>query len=381
MFVAAPLSYAQNTKTQESKKAKLEKEIELINKQLKENTSKSNSALNQISLVQKKISNRKALIEESDREIQDISLKITQKQKEISDLENRLDTLMLYYTRLVRSAYKNRDAKVWYMYILASENIGQAFRRVAYLKDLSRQMNVQAEKIRETKDAIEQENARLLAIKTEVQAVRSRRQMEVISLQEEELQSKNIVNKLKKDRKKYEADLAAKKKQVDALNKEIQRIIREATQASGGGKSTSTKQIDYTLDAEFAKNKGKLPWPAEGPVVEQYGQHYHPIYTNVKLPFNNGVSIALAKGTSIKAVFNGEVKQIVMMPGYNKCVLIQHGGYFTFYCKLSNVTVKAGDKVKTGDIIGTVDTMDGTTQLHFQVWKGTAPQNPETWLR
>jgi murein DD-endopeptidase MepM/ murein hydrolase activator NlpD len=80
-------------------------------------------------------------------------------------------------------------------------------------------------------------------------------------------------------------------------------------------------------------------------------------------------------------VFDGVVRQIVVMPGYNKCVLIQHGNYFSFYCKLRDVTVKAGDKVKTGQTIGHVDTIGGESQLHFQIWKGSTPQNPELWLR
>ncbi len=376
-----PLSSpAQNTRTQESKKAKLEKEIEIINKQLKDNSSKSKSALNDLSLVQKKISNRKELVAESDREIKEISAKIDEKTKEIEVLEGRLDTLSLYYAKLVRNAYKNRDTKVWYMYILASENVGQAFRRMGYLRDLSQQMNVQAEKIQATKNEIEEENASLMAMKAEAQTVRSRRQSELDALQQEEKDSKTIVDRLKRDRKKYQNELASKKKQVDALNKEIQRIIREATKGDSKTR-TPAKAIDYTLDAEFAKNKGKLPWPAEGPVVDKFGQHNHPVYTNVKLPFNNGVTISVSNGAAVKSVFNGEVRQIVVMPGYNKCVLVQHGNYFTFYCKLGNVYVKAGDKVKTGDTIGVVDTMDGLTQLHFEVWKGTEPQNPELWLR
>lgn len=373
---------AQNTKTQENRKAKLEKEIEQINQQLKENTSKSNTALNELTLIRKKISNRNELIAESDKEIAEISARIEEKQHEIEVLEGRLDTLSIYYSKLVRNAYKNRDSKVWYMYILASDNVGQAFRRIGYLRDLSRQMNVQAEKIQATRNEIEEENAKLMAMRTEAQAVRSRRQVEVDALQKEETQSKGLVDRLKRDRKKYESDLASKKKQVEALRKEIERIIREATQSSAKKGSTSkAKPIDYTLDAEFSKNKGKLPWPAEGPVVEKYGQHYHPVYTNVKLPFNNGVTISVGKGTVAKAVFNGEVSRIVVMPGYNKCVLVQHGNYFSFYCKLGNVNVKVGDKVKTGDTIGTVDTLDGSTQLHFEIWKGTTPQNPETWLR
>ena len=70
-----------------------------------------------------------------------------------------------------------------------------------------------------------------------------------------------------------------------------------------------------------------------------------------------------------------------MMPGYNQCVLVRHGEYFTFYCKLRNVTVKAGDKVKTGDRLGAVDTIGGENQFHFQLWSGRQPQNPELWLR
>ena len=86
-------------------------------------------------------------------------------------------------------------------------------------------------------------------------------------------------------------------------------------------------------------------------------------------------------GSAVNAVFDGVVKQIVVMPGYNQCVLVQHGNYFSFYCKLKTTSVKAGDKVKTGQKIGVVDTINGDTQLHFQVWKGQSPQNPEIWLR
>ena len=60
---------------------------------------------------------------------------------------------------------------------------------------------------------------------------------------------------------------------------------------------------------------------------------------------------------------------------------MQHGNYFSFYCKLKTTSVKAGDRVRTGQTIGEVDTINGQTQLHFQIWKDQTPQNPETWLR
>ena len=69
----------------------------------------------------------------------------------------------------------------------------------------------------------------------------------------------------------------------------------------------------------------------------------------------------------MKAVFNGVVKQIVVVPGYNQCVLVQHGEYFTFYCKLGSVAVKAGDKVKTGQVLGHVAIGLDDIQVHFQL--------------
>ena len=374
-------AYSQNTKAQEARKARLQKEIEIIDSQLRTNASKSSSALNRLALVRKKMDARKELLEESDRQIAGYNKAIGAMEKEIKAAQQRLDTLSEYYTRLVRSAYKNRNTKVWYMYILASDNLGQAFRRYGYLRDLSAQMKVQAEKIIEAKAALESEKASLQELKKEAEAVRKERAEEVARLQAEETDSRNLVNQLERNRKKYQGELDRKRREVDALNREIERIIRIAMGGSKSGKASGSKEIDIKLANEFKANKGKLPWPVEGPVVDRFGQNYHPVYTKIKLHFNNGINIAVSPGTGVKAFFDGVVKQIVVMPGYNKCVLIQHGDYFSFYCKLGSVSVKAGDKVKTGQEIGTVDTMNGETQLHFQIWSGRTPQNPEIWLR
>lgn len=374
---------AQDTSAQQSRKAKLEREIALLDKQLSENASKSRSALSELNLINSKISARKELISESEKQIASMTVKIRAKEKQTRELQANLDTLSQYYTRLVRSAYKNRDAKIWYMYILASENLGQAFRRYSYFKNLSAQMKVQADKITALKKEVEAQKVELQKLRSEELTERNKLSKELTGLQKEQNQADKVVADLKRNRKKYEREINAKKKQVAALNREIERMIAEAM---GGGSKTSSKknkpkEIDYVLAAEFSKNKGKLPWPAYGPIVDKYGQRYHPVYKSLKLPSNDGVNIALDPDTQVKAVFDGEVRQIVVMPGYNQCILIQHGNYFSFYCKLGKCTVKAGDKVKTGDVIGVVDTMEGQTLLHFQIWQNQLTQNPEHWLR
>ena len=385
MFLAAAFTaIAQNTKAQEDRKARLVREIEILDSQIRASDTKNANALNQLNLIREKIALRKSLIAESDARIKELNSEIGRKQKHIDSLQLRLDTMSFYYNRLVKSAYKNRDPKLWYMYIVASDNLGQGMRRYSFLKNLSREMNTQGKKIKESKAELETERAALLGMKEEAESLRAERVVEMQKLSKEEASSKTTINRLQKEKKQYQKQLASKKKEVEALNKEIARIIAETMKGVTKEKKNSSAKstpVDYALGKEFSSNKGKLPWPVEGPVVETFGVHYHPVYKQLKLPDSDGISIAVSDGTPVKAVFEGVVKNVIVQPGYNKCVLVQHGDWFTFYCKLGSVSVKAGDKVKTGQVLGTVEPIAGVTQLHFQLWSSKGPQNPLPWLR
>ena len=378
---------AQDTSLQESKRAALEKEIAQLEQQIAENVSRSSSALNDLTLIRRQVEARKALLAESEREIGRISDSIGVTSANIASLQARIDTLTLYFERLVRSAYRNRDARVWYVYILSSRNFGQATRRYSYLKNLSETMNGEAAEVKRMRAGLELELSRLDSLKTEATQLRDERAAELARLRAEEERSDNLVSQLNRYRTRYQRQLATKRRQVEDLNREIERIIAEYMAAQEAEEKEAEKTgrpaaaVDYKLAAEFESNKGRLPWPADGPVLEKFGRHNHPVYTNIVMPFNNGISIGLAKGSAVKAVFDGEVRNVIAMPGYNMCVLVQHGNFFSFYCKLGQVSVKAGDQVSTGTVIGVGATIAGQTQLHFQIWKEKSPQNPEIWLR
>ena len=391
LFAGAHLQ-AQDTSKQESRRDALRKEIAQLEQQIKDNTSKSNNALNQLKLVRKQVATRRELVAESEREIRALSDTIAARQAAAERLRERLATMESYYRKLIRNAYKNRDARVWYSLLLSSKNFGQATRRYVYLRDLSGTMNSQARRLQAMRHALEDDLARLTMLKEEAEAVRKAREQDLQSLRQEELRSDRLVADLQKDKNRYQKELNTKRKQVEALNREIERIIaqaveearkKEAASKQQGNRQTTTKstQQDIKLSGEFAANKGKLPWPADGPVVETFGKHNHPVYTTLVMPANNGVNIGLSPDAEVKAVYDGEVKRIIVMPGYGRCILVQHGDYFTFYCKLGHVDVKNGDKVKTGQTLGRIDTIDGQTELHFEVWKEKEPENPELWLR
>lgn len=365
---------AQDISKKQKEKDKLEKEIEFLNRKLGENEKKSKNALNDLSLVRRKVTARRQLVKQSENEINTLNGRIDEKQTAINSLQEELRSMGGSYASLVRTTYKLRDRNLWFMYILTSRDFPQATRRYGYMKKLSLQMNTQATRMMEVRDSLDRERQEIESLRAEAQKVKDKRQKDLNSLRKDEKASAAIVNKLKKDKNTYQKQLAAKQKQIEALNRQIQKMI------SNAGKKTSTA-VDTKLASEFAANKGRLPWPVSGSVVEEFGQHNHPVYTRVKMPFNNGVTIAVDAGTKAKAVFDGVVQQIVVMPGYNQCVLVQHGNYFTFYCKLKSVAVKPGQKITTGQVVGTVDTIGGETQMHFQLWKDSVPQDPQNWLR
>ena len=381
---------AQNSsvKRLENQRAQLEKDIARLNSMLNQNTMRSSEILSSLTLVRRKISAREQIIANYDQTLKILNDSLRMCQRDLERLQARHDTLQHYYSRLVRGAYKNRDTRLWYMYVLSSGSVSQAFNRMGYFRNLSSQMNDQAVKVKEAAAELEAQKTRLNKIKAETSQLKQKVVDERTKLRTEEGDASKMVDKLKKDRKTYEKQLKEKNRQKEELNRKIADLIRQQTKkqgggskkSGGGGKTTST-QVDTKLSNEFASNKGRLPWPVEGTVVERFGRHYHPVYKNVQLPQNNGVTLAVKRESPVKAVFNGTVTQVVVLPGYNQCVLVNHGEYFTLYSKLKSVTVKAGQKITTGQTVGTVDTIGGEDLFHFELWKGSDPQNPETWLK
>lgn len=380
-------SQGQNVSRQQSEKEKLEKEIRILSRQISENNAKSGDLTAKLNLTKKQIAQRKRLVASYDKEIAGLHREIAASQKEVASLQARMDTLSVHYEKLVRSAYKTRDPKVWYMYILASDNISQAFRRYAYFKNLSSEMRRQAVAVKDAKSHLEERRLALNTLLNKSTKAKAAKENELAALEKDAKSLLSTTAQLKKQRKALEAQAAAKRKEAARLDSEIKSIMASAQKASSsaaakkGGVQTRKLDIDPALSSSFAKNKGKLPWPVYGPITEKFGQTFHPVFKNVKIRENKGINIATDAGSPVQCIFDGTVIKVFTLAGYNKCILVQHGEYYTLYSKMKSVSVKAGDKVKTGRQLGIVDTLDGITELHFELWKSQTPQNPELWLK
>lgn len=387
LVLGAP-AFGETKDGMQKKLSEVQNEIAELDRQIKANEAQSSDALAQLTLTRRKIDAGKELAAELGKQIESTNKQIGAKKKDISKASERYQMMLDAYELLIRKAYTNRDTKMWLTYIFSGKDIGQILRRYNYLHSMSEDMRSQARDIRDQKVHLERQMASLDSLRKEEVSLLKAHSEELKSLRADEKSEKAVVDKLKRNKADFQKQLAKKKKEADALNKSIREFVQGQTGAkstgkksAATGKSSPKSAADVKLSNEFAGNKGKLPWPVNGTIVGQFGQHNHPVYTNVQLPFNNGCNIATAAGEPVKAVFAGTVKNVAVMPGYNQCVLVQHGDYYTFYCKLRDVRVGNGDKLKVGDVIGTVDTISGETQLHFQLWKSIEPQDPEKWLR
>lgn len=371
---------AQSISEQTKRREEIEREIAFLDRQLAANKSKQLASTKELNFIQRKITNRKRLLSQIESEIRTIDLLSVRKAKEIDLLNSDLSNLKKRYSHLVYNAYKHRDRTVWILYVLASDNLEQGYRRWSYLKSYSQALKTNAKAIKERSIRLKDEVKRLGDMRMESLKMQKKREQEYKSLAQEEKRARDIISQLSKKEREFRGQLTEKRREMERLNREIERILAEAAKEK---KSVDYKETaaDRALSDKFENNKGRLPWPVkEGVIIEQFGQHIHPVFKNIKLPFNNGVNISTTLNAQAICVFDGVVKQILVMPGYNQCVLVQHGNYYTFYTKLERVIVKSGDAVKTGQPLGTLAEAEGNSVLHFQLWSGTTKQNPEHWI-
>lgn len=369
---------AQNVESKKDRVKQIENDIRVLDEQITKTQQARKNTLNGLVLIRKKVAQRQKLIRILDEQVEKQGVDIEQKTDSIKILDKRLSTLEEYYKKLIMNAYKNRDSRKWFMYVLASNSIEQGYRRWIYLKNYSKAINEQGKKLIELKATLDRQKENLISLQNDTKATQEQRQKEYDIFKQEEKKSNSYAISLERKQNELKRELSKKKREVATLNKEIEKMVANAVKQDQPKKNTAQYTENIKLSGEFSANKGKLPWPIDnGVITEQFGIHNHPILKGVKLPFNNGVNITAPKNSRVKAVFSGVVRQIILIPGYNQCVLVRHGNYLTFYCKLNEVSVRVGDKIPLGGTIGYID----DTVLHFELWNGSTKQDPELWLR
>ena len=379
----------------EEKRQSLLKEIKQINTLLFNTKREEKSVLTQVENLESRINTRQNLIRVTNQQANLLTREINDNLSKIGHLRSELKELKEDYASMILKSYKSKSTQSRIMFIMSSENFLQAYKRFQYMKQYAKHRKLQGESIKEKTTIFQELNSGLLAQKKQKQILIDENKVAKTKLSKEKKDQEELIATLKKDEGKYASQIKKKQREANKIDREIEKLIRDAIAASNLKKrkeeGTTTKKSSKTfaltaeakaLALDFTNNKGKLPWPVKnGVVVKRFGNTRHPQLPNVTT-YCSGVEIATGNNSKARSVFNGVVMEIQKIKGANNAIYIQHGNYITVYQNMIDVLVKKGDKVTTKQNLGTVYTKSssGKTILKFLVYKNATKMNPASWV-
>ncbi len=381
---------AQTKDKLEAQREDLQKEIRQINDLLLKTKTNEKSALSQVSDLDKQISVRTKIINTFDKELNLLSNDIAQNQRKVNSLLKSLEVLKADYAKMILKAYKNKTAENKMLFLLSAKDFTQAYNRLRYMQQYTDYRKHQGLEIEKQSVVLKQYNDILRVKKAAKKVLLTEAQKEQDHIKKEREDRKVLVAQIKKQERKYLADIRKKQKEENAINLKIENLIKDAISKTNVKGTKGSKLAEFRLTpeakalaAEFVSNQGKLPWPVEkGLIVLGYGTQPHPVVTTATIQ-SNGIRIATEVGSRARAVFNGVVLAIQVIPGGQKAVLIQHGNYISVYKNLDQVLVEKGQKVSTKQAIGVIhtDSVSGQTILAFVLFKEVKTIDPELWIK
>jgi len=386
------VGFSQSKKQQEleERRQELRREINQINDLLFKNKSQKKSQTSLIEDLSYKVSVRRNLIKVTNQQANLLTREINTNQKKITELRDELQTLKDNYAKMIVTSYKSKSEQSRVMFLLSSSNFQQAYKRVKYINQYAEYQKEQGETIKIKTAELQETNTALLKQKEDKQKLIDENRIAQRELETELKQQESLMASINKNLNNYTSQIREKQREANKIDREIEKIIRDAI-ASSNKKAGKTTKVptgfaltpeDKVLASNFVSSKGKLPWPVEKGVVKlRYGKQPHPVVKTVMIQ-SNGVRIATEENAPVRAVFNGKVLAVQAIKHGNLSVLIQHGNYVTVYKNLSKVYVKKGDNVTTKQEIGQVFTNPSNkeTILSFSIFKESATQNPANWI-
>lgn len=390
LFIGQSL-FAQNQRQQnlEAQRKRLQQEIKQINTLLFSNEKRKKSVLTQVEDLSLKINVRRRLIRVTNEQANRLTQQINVNQRSISQQRKELEELKKDYSDMILKSYQSKSGQSRMMFLFSSENFLQAYKRFQYLKQYASFRKKQGELISEKTQILQELNISLLDQKRKKENLVKENRAAEEQYRQEQKSQESLVLELKKKERNFISQIRRKQKKTNEINKEIQRLIREAIIASNKAAGVKRNSNVFSLTPEdqlisdnITANKGKLPWPVQqGVVIQRFGRQPHPVVKTAIIQ-SNGVTIATPKNAQARAVFEGKVMSIIGFKGSNPSVLIQHGNYITTYSNLGEVYVTKGQKVKPKEVIGKVFTNPetGKTELKFSVFKASTPVNPKGWI-
>ena len=389
LLIFSGTSFAQKKSSKSLKKEQqnLAKKIKFTKKLLGDTKSNTSTTIKELGIINRQINYRQELINNVNEQITSLNKLIMEYHSVIQSLENDIEKLKDQYRQMIKYAYKKRNEYNELMFIFSADNFNEAFKRIKYLKKIEEFRKTQIDLILKAEERLKEKITKLEVRKEEKTSLISLQDNEKVNFEKDKRLRNQTLQSLKKEESKLLGQLTNQNKKKSelarAIKKAIEMELAKETKTPKGYKPT--KEMILT-GKSFYGNKGKLPWPVEkGEITEKFGKNPHPVHANV-FTYNNGVDISTIKGANVRAIYEGVVSSVLVIPGAGKVIILAHGSYRTVYTNLKESYVKKGDKVTTKQLIGSLlpETNGKTSEAHFEIRQitkdGIKNLNPAYWL-
>jgi len=380
--------------------------------------------LNSLNSLNADIRQQDATVHRLRTHIDSLGTAITSTSDSIAILESNLDDLRTAYAKALRSLQPSAGEMDAIAFVFSAGSFSEAYSRVRYLNRFSEWRRRKAADIDQAIDRIARRRQHLTGLRHQQDKAYRQAEEARRSLSLKQNESEKLVTTLRRQGTQLKAELARQKKQAQALDRELDRIIaaeqqriarEEAARKAKEAKNTKTTPRKTSADTNadtpsaraiassraetrsaaatsatqfsgsFSANKGRLLFPVSGryKIVRQFGRQPHPTQRHV-VTDNSGIDIEVPTGTSARAVFDGTVSAIFRQDGFNTIVMLRHGKYLTVYAGLSACNVRQGQHIKAGHLLGSIHSDpadDNRTILHFEVRDERQKLNPTLWVK
>jgi len=409
-------AHAQSSTELKRRRDELNQQLQQLNQEYQETASNKKSTKKQLDLLKAQINLREEKIGNINSEIRNLDNQISESNNSVHSLQSQLTQLKKEYGAMVLFAYRNQSAYNKLMFIFASQDFNQAYKRLKYLQQIGTYRQRQAEYIQGTEQDLHVKINELDKTKKEKGDLLKDQEKEEQTLGDERTSQAQVLvglskqeGQLKQQQRDVQRKIAETNREIDAaIRKEIEEerrrqeaAAREAARIAAAKAKAENRDVSVpkvkAIDAnssrsevlnatpesaklsnDFLGNRGRLPWPVtNGFITQGFGIYYNEGIKSESM----GVDIKSNPGANVRAVFDGDVVKVMDISG-TYLVLIRHGEYFTAYSNLKSASVSKGQKVSTRQAIGTVatDPTTGETNVHFELTKGINYLDPKTWL-
>ncbi len=360
--------------------AELKAQIAEDQQHLSETTQAEQASLKTLEQLDRQIALRKELVRNYGRRMQQISGEMGALRTTLSSLGNELETLKNQYRSRAAHAYKHGRMHDLAL-IASSKSINQMLVRVRYLHRFAQQRRGRLAEIHATQKETEERNEELKDILDDNERLLDEERSEQQNLERLHQSRTRVISDLRATRSTIEQSLETKRAAARDLENRIRELIAATDRDRLRAREDLVTAEEYAaLSGSFLENRGQLPWPVKGVMREPFGDTVNPVYgTKTRNP---GIIIEAPSSAEVRAVFDGRIIDISVLPEYGRYVVIEHGIYKSVYSNFSDTFIAEDDLVRTGQAIGRAGTPDEPkgTALFFALFKEGSPIDPSPWL-